>query len=305
MKAFLFCILSALLVTGCNESFSPNGTYERRLVVYSVFSANTDTQYIRITSTVDPETYNPNVSLPSTVITGATVVVTSDTLSYTFHDTIITVQTSAGMQQIRTYVHYQLPVKTDHSYRLAVQAAGYPEVNTTFAGIGNGYLLQVNTDPFLNSLAKDDISFDMYLGKNVGSYLLLFNLDYELLRNGNWIRKTFEVPTAYTANGKYFPSVTPAAGTDAIRKTFSLQTYKQAIDEIRSNPLDTVRFVQAVFKLYQFDNALYTYFSVANNYPGGATLRLDEPDYSNVSGGYGVVGVTNMYTRQFAVLPYP
>ncbi|MEK6571100.1 MAG: hypothetical protein AABZ61_07005 [Bacteroidota bacterium] len=51
-----------------------------------------------------------------------------------------------------------------------------------------------------------------------------------------------------------------------------------------------MRFVQAVFYLIQFDEPLWNYHNVANNLGERYSVRTDEPDYTNIKGGFGVFG---------------
>ncbi|MEK7671562.1 MAG: hypothetical protein AAB344_05010 [Bacteroidota bacterium] len=43
----------------------------------------------------------------------------------------------------------------------------------------------------------------------------------------------------------------------------------------------------------QLDDALYAYYTTANGFPDSGTLRLDEPDYTNIEGGLGVFALSS------------
>jgi hypothetical protein len=49
-------------------------------------------------------------------------------------------------------------------------------------------------------------------------------------------------------------------------------------------------FDRVVFQLLQADQNLYNYYMVTHSYRDLQSIRLDEPNYSNIEGGVGVVG---------------
>ena len=46
--------------SGCQNSFNPKGPYEEQLVVYSVLSTRSDTQYVRVYATYNPPGFDPH-----------------------------------------------------------------------------------------------------------------------------------------------------------------------------------------------------------------------------------------------------
>ncbi len=305
MKKSIPFLIATLLVIGCDEAFEPNGPYQPQLVLYSVLDAGTDTQFVRLQTTVDPRSYDPFAPFSPPAVTGATVVLQDNGISYTFRDTVISVTEGSGTRLVPAYVHYQCRIVSNRQYQLTAVVPGFPVVTATAIGLNSAFLHQVNTKVLFNPINQEDISFDLFLGRNAKAYLLLFTIEYERLRNGVWIMQRYDVPSSVIDGKKIYPQISLSPGIEPFNKVFPLTLYNAAIAEIRSNPLDTVRFGTAVFTLLQFDTPLYTYYSVANNYPGGSTLRLDEPDFSNVSGGYGVVGVTNKFVARYALTANP
>jgi hypothetical protein len=51
-----------------------------------------------------------------------------------------------------------------------------------------------------------------------------------------------------------------------------------------------IKFSRAVFYLIQFDRPLWSYWNASNGFHDRYTIRVDDPDYTNITGGVGVFG---------------
>ena len=60
-----------------------------------------------------------------------------------------------------------------------------------------------------------------------------------------------------------------------------------------------VYFRQANCYLVQTDQALYVYYNVANGFRDAFSIRMDQPDYSNIEGGLGVFGSYNVDKKSY------
>ena len=114
-----------------------------------------------------------------------------------------------------------------------------------------------------------------------------------------------EVPYGFNGNEPVLPGIEVVDPSGVIKKMYKNAVYKEVITRIRSNPADTVRFSGVVIEYQQFDEKVFTYYSIANNFPGGSSIRLDEPDFTNVSDGYGIVGMMSRKTQRFTLPSNP
>jgi hypothetical protein len=65
--------------------------------------------------------------------------------------------------------------------------------------------------------------------------------------------------------------------------------YRKTVEAVLASA-SSIRFKQDVFLLIQFDEPLYNYYFVANGFKDRSSIRLDEPNYTNLSGGVGIFG---------------
>ena len=55
-------------------------------------------------------------------------------------------------------------------------------------------------------------------------------------------------------------------------------------------PRKPVTFRRVVLRILQCEQNVYNYYNTVNEFRDPVSVRLDEPDYSNVSGGWGMFG---------------
>lgn len=303
----LILIMLSLLFLSCNDDFTPNGPYTPKLIVYSVLDAANDTQYVRVYSSFSPAVYRPDSPSPNTEIANATVRIADDSTAYVFHDTLMTI----GGKQVRLYVHPQFRPKDRKVYHLSVASADYPTATSTATGVESGQILMFDTKPLFEPAPGTNLLFDLFLGRNCSAYLSTLKLEYELFRNGAWVVQSREVPldVVYDASGatvkRYYPIPVLYQNNGSVNRNvqikYATELYTGEIKAVKDEyPTDvdnkTLRFKDVRLTLVQFDNEVFTYYSVANNYPGATTIRLDEPDYTNMKNGFGIFGA--MVTQQ-------
>jgi hypothetical protein len=71
---------------------------------------------------------------------------------------------------------------------------------------------------------------------------------------------------------------------------FSNLTYQQTLKRIYGVASGSVRMRRALFVVHQIDRHFFAYFSLANHFLDPNSIRVDRPDYSNLSGALGFFG---------------
>jgi len=305
-------LIFSLIFSGCTSNFSPNGPYRQQLVVYAVLDGNTATQIIRVYGTFSPDEYDPLQPSPNKEIQNASVSVYDGQLTYNFHDTTIVVNNgNAGSRSVHAYVNYYFqPVEKQH-YTLHVVAQGFDTSTAVITSISFGDILPGNINTLTKPGQEKTIPIRVALGANVRAFLPMVSFEYEV--NNDGVQRTREVPIQIAKNEfgevtkKFFPKISfrdASSNLTGSYETISFDTdaYLATALEIKKEYAGmTVKIRTAVLSLVQFDNSLYTYYSVANNFAGGATLRLDEPDYTNINNGFGVFGMQNKEVKVYGL----
>jgi hypothetical protein len=115
-------------------------------------------------------------------------------------------------------------------------------------------------------------------------------LEYDALQDTLLVRKRVEIPSRVTPGGTF---VYPApVSSEVAEATFDAAVFDEVVARVRQE--GAVRLVRTLFVLTELDAALYGYYSVVNGFQGAGTLRLDEPDYTNIGNGFGLFAMTSV-----------
>jgi hypothetical protein len=117
-------------------------------------------------------------------------------------------------------------------------------------------------------------------------------LEYESVQDSTWRTGRIEIPqTAIEPDPPRYPVPLSRELTAVV---FHPSGYSFAVAQLRSRyPPGTFRLLRILYVLTQIDEACYAYYSTVNGFPDEGTLRLDEPDFTNIEGGFGVFTMTS------------
>jgi hypothetical protein len=291
-------VLAALGAAGCRESFEPKGPYQERLVLYSILSNRSDSQYVRVYASYNPSGYNPLENNVDTDIQNARVTVATDSASFAFTRVVIPRDDKSRYPtNIGAYVARQFPVQFGRTYTMTVTSAdGNASARVTTPGLG---LVEANNVYVIASPEKynDNISAKVRLSSETQGYLLRLFVEFDAKVGSGVVHVRTEVPKAVrqTGEGGYeyaFPMlVRRITDRHPVFETvyFSLGAYKSLLEDIVTK-YGRVELTNGTFILTQVESNLYKYYNLANGFQDDFSIRTDLPDYSNVVGGYGVFG---------------
>jgi hypothetical protein len=298
---FFFLGLIIALINGCDNSFDPRGPYQKSLVVYSILSNRSDTQFVRIYTTYNPSGFDPAENTSDTYVRNAIVTLTDDSTTYRLRDTVITrVDKSRYTDDPSGYVAYPCLLRPGKSYRLtATSAQGNVLAAVDVPGTG----LLIPSNPFV-LLAPDKYTTE-YIGVTIQispftrGYVVRLYIEYEVKVGSEWVRRREEIPSvAVTGSGSEvqyeYPRLTRRT-TDInqpnVNIYFPISIYNAVFKRIVSQyGTDGFRLKSATYLLTQVEANLYKYFNLANGFQDQYSIRTDQPDFSNIQGGLGVFG---------------
>jgi hypothetical protein len=97
-----------------------------------------------------------------------------------------------------------------------------------------------------------------------------------------------EYPTMRRRNGSASVGAGPQTSEVTIYTNNSYETTISLI-HVKYGSVN-VRMRRAIILLQQADRHFFTYYSYANNFQDRLTIRVDQPDYSNITGALGFFG---------------
>jgi len=309
----LLCLLAGQILA-CDQLFDPTGGFERKLVVYSILTTNGDMQFVRVCTTYDVPGFDPYENTVDPTVSDAAVTIMIEGRRYAVRDTILPRPMNTRYKTpILAYVAQPFPVTRGKTYQLEVVS---PTLGTAFSSTTvpeqTYFDLHYEGTRLLERPPIVDLPIRVLgsFSKSARGYVLRFLLVYSVLKDSVWSKEEEEVPLSYIL-------VKPVSGVEQIRYPevkriegssfdlpFMTDGYRWIIRKILARNLgQRVVFTQAKFQLTQLDENLYRYYMIVHAFQDRGSIRLDQPDYSNINGAFGVFGAYSVDSLLYALPP--
>lgn len=319
MRARWFPIPIALLglvSLVCDQSFDPRPPLQDQLVIFSILSTDRDAQFVRVERNYMPPDFDPQTYTSDNSLANAVVSLKDGNSTYDLHDTIFArPDTSRFKFPLRAYVLSPFVPQYGKSYEIAVLS---PELGRAVGKaivpgkpiLGMGLSARDVLENPGSHQNDEAIPFEALLSDVTKGYIGRLFIDYSVLKGNGWVDGRIEVPIAY----KYFDihdfkyvvnaQLTRRPTTHLVSLAYTNQMYNAALIEVAYSrfPASKLVFSRIVYQFLQAEQNLYDYYQVAHSFNDPYSTRLDEPIYSNIDGGVGVVGA---YTLDSLVYPLP
>jgi hypothetical protein len=307
----LFSVAMLFLVASCDEPFEPKGPFEEKLVVFGLLSTHTDTQYVRLYTTYNPEGYDPTAHTIDKQVTGAAVTLAGGGRLWRYSATTIArLDRSRYTSDIYAYVLTPFTPVPNTAYTLEVLLPDGRQARGTALVPGRGYL-SVITLHVLNQPHSfvEDLFVLASIAHRTRGFLVRFFVEFEVTVNGRREVRRVEVPQRIRRSSdgvvreRIYPRLQRRTSFDMDRNQgseyigFQHGAYLSTLNDIAvtyasSHPI----LKNAVFVLTQVDANLYNYFNIVNGFQDEFTIRTDQPDVSSIQGGVGMFGAMTVDT---------
>jgi len=299
----ILAVLTALTGLTCDEPFS-SGSLDPQLVIFSVLSTDRDAQYVRVHSNYMPKGSDPSSYPSDNAVTNVTVLIRDPDSTWVLADTLLVRRdTTRFTSQAHAYVLTPFIPENGKRYEVQVQS---PFLGTALGSAIIPGKSQVTIDAVAEGVLRIPlrfppqtvVRFNVRFSKLSKAYIVRSWVYYDVLLNGQWVEERMEVPTGSTAKNSYSLEYARYAGlvltpnaTDYEIK-YDLGFYQEVIREITTRRHKDNRIIYKWLSLVilQTDDNLYRYYSAVHEYQDPRSVRLDEPIYSPINGGYGMVG---------------
>ncbi|MBU2492692.1 MAG: DUF4249 domain-containing protein [Bacteroidetes bacterium] len=284
--------LILILVYSCEEDLNPNAEFLERNVLTCVVRSDTNYQVLTLTRSYQVEGLDPNENKIDPAIKNADVKMWYNNKAFQFKDSSV-----ARINNER----YNTPVSFYYNNEMKPTPGKDIEVE---ALLPNGLLLRsVTTVPKTNSLyftgSNRIISLDNKFGHIEITWTKFTNLYYHPVLSikyydnnlGDNQIKVKVVPIKYiTSQGVEKPFYPIPSEQNTV--TFDQTACDRAMREISGdNPVKSdYSILDAELKLMVFDENLSAYYSSVGTFLDGFTIKVDQPDFTNINGGFGIFG---------------
>lgn len=287
----LVLLILTLSLVSCNQPFDPHGPFENLPVVFCILDGSQDVQFLRLYTTF-PESRETNVEYP---ITGANVEVTTPAGVMMFRDTTLPrVDTSVFKSPLQMYASPFQPL-SGQSYALRILSPlGEAASEITLPANAN---LTIQGSFFLQNPHQSPEDSKVFvlttLSEGAKGYVIRLFVHFDIISGGSRVSHSTEVPILIK-NKDFSTAVFPTLRRKTVANGFEVypvEFYALTLSEIQKrHPTGQIVFRKAALITLQAEENLYNYFSIVNAFNDRYSIRVDEPEFTNIIGGRGLFG---------------
>ncbi len=294
-KVFLFITLSVLisLNLSCEENFSPKTDFVQQYALFCIVDGDTSYQYAVIEKSYDVNGLDPLSYGGNAFVKNAAIKIDYDGVEYILRDT------SAVINNKEFDFYFTDSLKPDPNKTISINAVLPDGTNlngstiTPRSGNLSFQYQEENSDTYIEQ-KNEGLFFIWHISGNDTTgilYLPELKINYYKVENGINVYYEKKVPISYFRNGdQYLPNYPIVTSGNSLN--FEMDAINRAMNEISQDEPDKSKFniIDADFDLLLLDNNLAPYYLTIQTFLDGFTVILDQQDYSNIDGGYGVIG---------------
>ncbi len=291
LNALLFSIV-ILHITSCEEDFSPRAEFEQRYIVNCIIRSDTTLQTFTVAKSYNIEGYDPYAQTKSPFIKVLDARLWHKNEVYFFKDSMSFTQGATRYDEPIPYYYTNefIPSQGD-SIKIRIIA---PD-NSTLWGrtkLPDSITWDItNSTLLITDTLGENFSYAWISQNYLSWYLPRMSIYYRLASDSINVRRSVEVPRKIEIQN----GIETTVKQDPLRSTrFSVQ--KSAVDfALRSisgsDPVKSNYIIYAaIIDLLVFDEPLSKYFSNSKGFLDDYTIRVDQTDFSNIEGGFGIFG---------------
>ncbi len=284
-------ILTVLMIYSCEDTLDPNAPFRERYVLTGVIRSDTSLQVVTVTKSYRPPQLDPYSYKDDPAVAGAEVNMWYKDTLYELRDTVLMREDSS---------HFSYPIHCYYVNNLRPAPDQYVDIE---ALLPNGLLLQSFTKTpevdysFFNPSSDQAIpptqhpSYFYVKWKQLDNELYSPKIQIVYYIKGNPDKQIMLVPLRYfQKNGTNIPIYPQQTNVNEI--TIDMETINATMRTIaRDDPAKgNYSIVEMDVQMIVYDPNLSTYYSSMQEATDGFTVKLDQPDFSNVTGGFGIFG---------------
>jgi len=298
---FVLLIIPAWIVcfSSCDQSFNPYNNRSDVPIVYSFLSTDRSIQYVRLYRTVDHSTETTPPEEGEIPITNAQVVLSDGSSTFVFTDTLIArPDTSRFKSPVYIYLNPSLTPLRGTNYMLTIDAVPYGQISASVSVPGRAYP-GFSSIKFLDDPRPypDDERIVISAGMETQPRAAILRLlvEYEVYEDSVFVTYRDEVPLIFLTED---PDLSQAVygtvkklETNVIIGVYSNLAYRTLMSGIAAKTYpQSLTYKKVIVQVVQLEENLYNYRGVVHGFYDPFSIRLDRPNYSNISNGSGLFG---------------
>ncbi|MCX7875728.1 MAG: DUF4249 domain-containing protein [Melioribacteraceae bacterium] len=305
MRKYLFLIIIFISIISCEENLNPYGELKERYILNCIIRGDTTFQTLTLTRDYQVDNFDPYSNKEDVNIKNALVRIWNGNNKVTIlRDT--TIERPVGDKYKTPYTVFKTnDLLPNPNSAIEIEAilpngkkltsvASVPDAITISEGSSDKVIPPVDNKKFIKISWSTSEKNPVFIVR-----LAIYFFKHE---NGVKTRNVLTVPLNYIQYGEAWIPNYPKPVTD-LAYSVDMNTIKKAMELISDNDTNKSRYeiLSCIFEVLSLDPELRKYYFATARSRDIYSVKLDETDYTNIKGGYGVFGV---YMRTYWVLRF-
>jgi len=300
---FLLIFITLIFISSCEEDLSPYAEFQERYVFNCVLRGDTSFQVATLSRNYFVENYDPYSYNEDPSVRGAYIRVWYGDSVRIFKDTSIARTDNTPYTTPYTYYYadgFNIPPETVVETEVILPNGKKLRSSTiTPRQLQITYVLSDTLIPMPN---RDFIRVRWAYTNSEAPGIYLVKMYVVYFKEENEVNTRYEkvIPAQYIDQLGEKKPLYPKLQQDPVY-IVDMDVVTQAMTEIGIGETDKSKFViyAAIFDVVSLDENLSRYYKATTQSSAGFSVKLDETDYSNIDGSYGVFGV--YLKQQYAI----
>jgi len=295
---FLFILSFGICILSCDESFDPYGTFMDKYVLNCIIRGDTTFQTATVTQDYQVLNLEPLSNSKDPNIYGTIIRIWNGNDKVAkMRDT--TIQRQANDLYKTPYaLYYTNNFQPESQSELQIEAIlpngkRLTSVTNTPSAVNMIYKeCDLLIPAVLSTGSNDLIHYAWHSDQQNPVYIIRLSINYFKNENLNKIKKTMVIPLNYLQyNNSYLPNYAKPLNTGSYK--VDMATITRAMQLISEGDPDKASYeiMGCVLEILSLDQNLSSYYNSTTRSNDLFSVKLNETDYSNIQGGYGIFGV--------------
>lgn len=308
-------VLSIVLILSCDDNVNPKTDFRDIYALNCVIRGDTSVQVATITHSYNVDGFDPLTNSDDPFIKGAKIKLFYQTTgeTFTFRDTSIAREAGSRYSTPLNYYYiknfrpqYESPISieatlpngkvlTSKSMTLFVSRYVIEDRNYTIPvpNFGGKYL-NFSWSPVVPS-TKDEKIY----------YVPELIIRYAKIQNGISVELQKKVPLYYISGKDGEFPLYPSIQSNITSVSFDTLTIRRSLEEISAGDPNKGNYIirKAAFRLLITDRNLAIYYAAQKTFLDEFSVRVTQPEYTNIKGGLGIFGTLNSTQLEVTIKP--
>ncbi len=294
VKLFAGTIIFSIifLISGCDDSFNPNGDFRQKFVLNCILRGDTNYQAATVSRSFEADPFNPTGDLKDQSIKGARVRIWINDDVFELRDTTIE-RTDTSVYNFPAHYYYNDSIKVPFSADAHIEAIlNEGKILTSDTKTPSKIKFSPESDRIIPPYSGDVLHFSWSPDDEAVNrlYSPRLYIDYYKKENGVNVHYLKNVPLDYieTDAGEKPYFALPGFSTQL---SVPMSAFNKNMESVAPDDggRSLYQIKKAVLEIVSYDENLTGYYSAAH-FLDENSIRIDRIDYNNIDGGLGIFG---------------